>query len=160
VSDPRAVELPARDAPDPPVPEPQSPLPPLPEDRPAAPILGPRRLVRSFGAAFAGLGHLLRHEPNAQIHVGLALLATALGVWLGITPPEWALLATLFGLVIGLEAMNTAIEGLSDLAMPARDPRVRTIKDLAAAGVLAGALGAAGAGLCLFGPRLVHLLVG
>jgi diacylglycerol kinase len=160
VSDPRAVELPARVAPDPPAPEPHAPLAPLPEDRRGAPTLGPRRLLRSFAAAFAGLGHLLRHEPNAQIHAALALVATALGIWLGLTPPEWALLATLFGLVIGLEAMNTAIEGLSDLAMPAQDPRVRTIKDLAAAGVLAGALGAAGAGLCLFGPRLVHLLLG
>jgi len=155
LSDPRAVELPAPVAPDP-----SGPLATLPEERLPAPALGPRRLLRSFGAAFAGLGHLLRHEPNAQIHAALALLATALGVWLGLTPPEWALLATLFGLVIGLEAMNTAIEGLSDLAMPRRDPRVRTIKDLAAAGVLAGALGAAGAGLCLFGPRLMRLLAG
>jgi len=160
MSEPPAVELPPPVASDSAAAEPLAPLAPLPEDRRPAPALGPRRLLHSFGAAFAGLAHLLRHEPNAQIHAALALVATALGVWLGITPPEWALLATLFGLVIGLEAMNTAIEGLSDLAMPARDPRVRTIKDLAAAGVLAAALGAAGAGLCLFGPRLVRLLVG
>ena len=132
----------------------------LPAERRPGPTLGPRRLVRSFAAAFAGLAHLLRHEPNAQIHAGLALVATALGLWLELTLAEWALLMALFGLVLGLEAMNTAVEGLADLAMPGRDPRVRTIKDLAAAGVLAGALAAAAAGVFLFGPRLLRLLGG
>jgi diacylglycerol kinase len=135
-------------------------LPLLPEERQRAAPLAPRRLHRSFGAAFAGLGHLLRHEPNAQIHAALAAVATVLGLWLGLTPPEWALLMALFGLVIGLEAMNTAVEGLADLAMPRRDPRVATMKDLAAGGVLAAALAAAAAGLFLFGPRLWRLLGG
>ena len=135
-------------------------LPLLPEERwPSAP-LAPRRLWRSFGAAFLGLGHLLRHEPNAQIHAALAVIATALGLWLRLTPPEWALLMALFGLVIGLEAMNTAVEGLADLAMPRQDPRVATIKDVAAGGVLIAALAAAAAGLFLFGPRLLRLLGG
>jgi diacylglycerol kinase len=138
----------------------EEPLPLLPEERQGAAPLAPGRLRRSFGAAFLGLGHLLRHEPNAQIHAALALVATALGLWLGLTPPEWALLMALFGLVIGLEAMNTAVEGLADLAMPHRDPRVATIKDVAAGGVLAAALAAAAAGLFLFGPRLLHLLGG
>jgi len=135
-------------------------LPLLPEQRERAGALAPRRLRRSFGAAFAGLGHLLRHEPNAQIHAALAAVATALGLWLGLTPPEWALLMALFGLVIGLEAMNTVAEGLADLAMPRRDPRVATIKDVAAGGVLAAALAALAAGLFLFGPRLWRLFGG
>ena len=133
-------------------------LPLLPEERrPGAP-LAPRRLGRSFSAAFGGLAHLLRAEPNAQLHCALALLTTGLAIWLGLTPVEWAVLMALFGLVIGLEAINTAIEGLADLAMPHRDPRVATIKDVAAGGVLAGALAAATAGFCLFGPRLLRLL--
>src|SRR5581483_4755164 len=135
-------------------------LPLLPEQRERAGALAPRRLRRSFGAAFAGLGHLLRHEPNAQIHAALAAVATALGLWLGRTPPGWALLMALFGLVIGLEAMNTVAEGLADLAMPRRDPRVATIKDVAAGGVLAAALAALAAGLFLFGPRLWRLFGG
>jgi diacylglycerol kinase (ATP) len=135
-------------------------LPLLPEQRQRAAPLAPGRLRRSFGAAFAGLGHLLCHEPNAQIHAALALVATALGLWLGLTPPEWALLMALFGLVLGLEALNTAVEGLADLAMPYRDPRVATIKDVAAGGVLIAALAALAAGLFLFGPRLWRLLAG
>jgi diacylglycerol kinase len=130
----------------------------LPDERRPGPVLGPRRLARSFGAAFAGLAHLLRHEPNAQIHAALALVATALGLWLGLNSAEWAVLLALFGLVLGLEALNTAVEGLADLAMPRRDPRVRTIKDLAAAAVLVGALAAAAAGVFLFGPRLLRMV--
>jgi diacylglycerol kinase len=133
-------------------------LPLLPEERRARPPLHPRRLERSFAAAFAGLFHLVRHEPNAQIHLACALGASALGLWLGLPPLEWALVVVLFGLVIGLEAMNTAIEGLADLAMPAQDARVRTIKDLAAGGVLAAALAAAAAACVLFGPRLLRLI--
>jgi diacylglycerol kinase (ATP) len=132
----------------------------LPEERRARPALGPRRLGHSFRAAFLGLGHLLRHEPNAQIHAALALIATGLGLWLGLTAVEWALLMALFGLVLGLEAMNTAVEGLADLTLPRRDPRVGTVKDLAAAGVLVAALAAAAAGLFLFVPRLLRLLAG
>ena len=131
----------------------------LPEEQGGGrPVLGPRRLARSFAAAFLGLYHLLRHEPNAQIHATLALAATALAIWLGLPAHEWAILCALFGLVLGLEAMNTAIEGVADLAMPRQDPRVATIKDLAAAGVLIAALGAAAAGWFLFGPRLLRLL--
>ena len=145
---------------DPPGDEPQPPLALLPDERRARPILGPRRLAHSFGAAFGGLFHLLRHEPNAQIHAALALVATTLGLWLGLSPAEWAILVSLFGLVIGLEAMNTALEGLADLAVPQRDPRVATVKDLAAGGVLAAALAAAGVGLLLFAPRLLRLFGG
>ena len=130
----------------------------LPAERRAGPALAPRRLGRSFAAAFAGLWHLLRHEPNAQIHAALAVLATALAYWLGLPPAEWPVLAMVFALVIGLEAMNTAVEGLADLAMPRQDPRVRTIKDLAAGGVLVAAIAALAVGVCLFGPRLLRLL--
>jgi diacylglycerol kinase len=135
--------------------EPRAPAPGVRERR--APTLGPRRLARSFAAAFAGLAYLLRHEANARIHVALAGAAALLGLWLGLAPVEWALLATLYGLVIGLEALNSAVERLADLACPELDPRVQAIKDLAAAGVLVAALGAAGAGLAIFGPRLLRL---
>src|SRR5947199_6776653 len=87
---------------------------PWPPPRPRRRVLGPRRLVRSFGAAFAGLGHLLWREPNARIHGALALLATALGIWLGLSAAEGALLATLFCLVIGFDALNTAVVELAD----------------------------------------------
>ena len=130
---------------------------PVARDRRAA-TLGPRRLLRSFSAALAGCWLLLRVEANARIHVGLAVVAAALALWLGLTPAEWAILFGLYGLVLGLEAMNSAIERLADLVQPAPDPRVRAIKDLAASGVLVGAVAAAAAGLALFGPRLLRLL--
>jgi diacylglycerol kinase len=134
------------------------PLEPAGTESGACPVLGVQRLRRSFGAALAGLWWLVRREPNARIHVGLAALAVALALWLGLSPAEWALLVTLFGLVIGLEALNTAVERLADLAVPQPHPQVRLIKDLAAGGVLAAALAAAAAGVCLFGPRLLRVL--
>ncbi len=133
---------------------------PAPSPPPRRRVLSPRRLVRSFAYAFAGLGHLLWREPNARIHGGAALLAVALGLWLGLSAAEWAALLALFGLVIGLEAMNTAVEELADVVRPERDPRIQHLKDVAAGGVLAAALAAAAAGLVLFGPRLWHLLMG
>ena len=129
----------------------------LPAERRSAPTLGPRRLGRSFRAAFGGLFHLLRYEANARIHAAAIVLTTALGIWSGLTPGEWAAVLGLYGLVLGLEAMNTAVEGLADLAMPRHDPRVATIKDVAAGGVLVAAVAAAVAGLVIFGPRLWRL---
>ena len=115
---------------------------------------------RSFGYAFAGLAYLLWREPNARIHAGAVLLRLRAGRMARPGRCGVGALGRLCGLVIGLEAMNTAVEGLADLVHPARDPRVRHLKNLAAGGVLAAALAAAAGGCFLFGPRLWRLLGG
>lgn len=77
---------------------------------------------------------------------------------LGITPTEWCICLTLFGLVIALELVNTAIESVVDLVTTERKPLAKTAKDTAAGAVLVAAIMAAIVGLIIFVPRIASLL--
>ena len=113
--------------------------------------------LASFGHALRGLGVLLR-QPNAQIHVAVALGVTALGLALQVSALEWCALALAMALVLGAEALNTAIELVVDMAQPEWHALARDAKDVAAAGVLLASVGAAVVGLWVLGPKLWALL--
>jgi len=115
-------------------------------------------LVRSFGYAFAGIAHMLRTQRNAQIHLAITLLVLAAGVFFRITIAEWLALVLAIALVLSLEALNTAVEAVVDLAAPRFEPLAKRAKDAAAGAVLVSAIGAALAGLLVFVPRLLAWL--
>lgn len=113
--------------------------------------------LASFGHALRGLGVLLR-QPNAQIHVAAALAVTALGLALQVSALEWCALALAMALVLGAEALNTAIELVVDMVQPEWHALARDAKDVAAAGVLLASVGASVVGLWVLGPKLWALL--
>jgi diacylglycerol kinase len=116
------------------------------------------RLLRSFRCAARGLALVFVREPNARWH-GLAVaVVIAGGVWLDISRVEWAVVMLACGVVIAAEALNTAVERLADRVSGEHEDAIRTVKDLAAGGVLAAALGAAAAAGFIFGPRLLERL--
>lgn len=117
-------------------------------------------LVRAFRFAFEGAIYVIRHERNAQIQLVAAAAATLIGIWLGLGPVEWAVLALTMGLVIGLECLNTAVEITVTLVSPEEHPLAKAAKDVAAAGVLVGAIVSVAIGLFLFGPRLIARFFG
>src|SRR5689334_18190851 len=109
---------------------------------------------RSFGYAIKGLSTLYR-ETNARIHAVATGLVIALGVALGLRPLEWTLLAIAATVVWVAEALNTALEALSDAAVPEHSPHIAVAKDVAAGAVLLASLGALAVGLLVFLPHLV-----
>lgn len=111
----------------------------------------------ALGHAVRGLGVLMR-EPNAQIHVLVALAVTVLGFGLKIDATEWCALLLSMALVLGAEALNTAIELVVDLVQPEWHALARDAKDVAAAGVLICSLAAASVGGWVFLPRLWVLI--
>lgn len=117
------------------------------------------RLWRSFGFAWEGVRYLFRHEPNARIHLLLSVAAVALAAGLGFSGVEWAILALTIGVVFAAEALNTAIEVLTDLVSPDYHPKAKAAKDVAAAAVTLVALAAVGVGLFLYLPKLMALLL-
>jgi len=117
-------------------------------------------LVRAFRFAFEGAIYVIRSERNARIQLVLAAAAAVVGIWLGLGPIEWAVLALTMGLVIGLEWMNTAVEITVTLASPDEHPLAKSAKDVAAASVLVGAIVSVAIGLFLLGPRLVARFFG
>lgn len=60
-------------------------------------------------------------------------------------------------MVLGLEAVNTAIERTLDTLHPERDERIRNVKDIAAGAVLTASILAVVVGLLVFIPYLVNL---
>jgi diacylglycerol kinase len=127
-------------------------------DRAQSPPPSLGRTVRSFGYAAAGLGYLVRTQPNFRVHLAATAAVLLLAVGLSATGVEIAVLMLAIGLVLVAEAMNTALEAVVDLASPAIHPLARIAKDVAAAGVLLAALFAAAIGLVILAPRLLALL--
>jgi len=116
--------------------------------------------VRSFGHAFRGLALLVRSEPNARIHAAASVAVCGLAFFLGVGRADWALLVFAIVAVFAAEALNTAIEVLADRVCEDPDPAIGRAKDLAAAGVLVAAAGAAAVGLLVLGPPLWRVIAG
>lgn len=112
-------------------------------------------LYKSFGYAFQGIFHTIRTERNIKIHCTAAILVTIFGIWLQISKTEWMICFILFGLILALELMNTAIEATVDLCTKDRRPLAKKAKDAAAGAVLIAAIFAAVIGLMIFIPRLL-----
>jgi len=74
--------------------------------------------------------------------------------WFGVSDMEWIALVLAIALVMGAEAMNTALEYVVDLASPDWHALARDAKDVAAAAVLVCSVGAAVVGAVVFWPYL------
>jgi diacylglycerol kinase len=94
-------------------------------------------------------------QPNARIHCFAALTVLVLGLWLGVSRMEWLSLTLAIGLVMAMEAMNTAVELVVDLASPEWHALARDAKDVAAAAVLLASIAALVTGLWVFTPYLL-----
>lgn len=91
---------------------------------------------RSFPHAFRGIGWMINTQGNAQVHVLAAALITAMGFWLRISSWEWCCILICMAMVLAAEAVNTAIEQLTDLVSPEHHPLAGRAKDVAAGAVL------------------------
>ena len=97
---------------------------------------------------------MLRTQRNAWIHALFSIGITVMGLWLRISAVEWAILILTYMAVWMAEFMNTALEAIVDMTMPQPHPLAKVAKDVAAAAVLIGAIGAVIIGLLILGPPL------
>jgi diacylglycerol kinase len=114
----------------------------------------------SFRYAFEGWWFVVRTQRNAWIHAVVSVVVFGLAFWLGLSRWEWALIIVATMAVWMAEFVNTALEALVDMVMPEYHPLAKTAKDVAAAAVLVGAIGAVLIGLLILGPPLWARLVG
>jgi diacylglycerol kinase len=115
--------------------------------------------VESFRYAFEGWWYVIRTQRNAWIHAAITVGVCLLALWLRLPPRDWAVLILTIMVVWVAEFMNTALEALVDITAPDHHPLAKAAKDVAAAAVLVGALGAVIVGLLLMGPPLWQRLV-
>jgi len=118
-----------------------------------------RNLLDSFRYAFAGLSYALRTQRNTRIHLAIAATVVAMGVWLGLSFTDWAVLILTIGFVLVSEMLNTVAETLVDLINPGYHPLAKTIKDVTAGAVLLTALISVIVGLVVLGPPLLNRLM-
>ncbi|UOF88927.1 diacylglycerol kinase family protein [Fodinisporobacter ferrooxydans] len=121
-----------------------------------------KRLIRSFGYAFAGLAYALATQQNMRIHFVIATIAILATIVLDVS--KYGMIAVFFSivLVICMELVNTAIEKTIDYADKGVHPFAKIAKDTAAAAVLLAALNAIITGYlvfsdCVFPFRIRHL---
>ncbi len=115
-------------------------------------------LFKAFGHAFNGLSRFIRTDRNGRIHFSISLLVCIAGFYFRISHTEWMLLLLCFPVVLGLEMMNHAIEKLCDTVHPGQHPYIKTVKDVAAAGVLFASIIASVIGCIVFIPKILLLV--
>ncbi len=118
----------------------------------------PKTLFNSFKYAFSGIKYSFFAEANMQIHVTIMTLVIIFGFVFNISLFEWIACILLFGGVISLELVNTAIEVTIDMMTKEIDPMAKIAKDTAAGAVLVMAIVAFVIGLIIFVPKITLAL--
>jgi diacylglycerol kinase len=117
-----------------------------------------RNRWHSFSAAVQGAIYTLRTQRNTWIELAAAVVVAMAGIWLRIQPLEWAVLAVTIAMILALEAVNSAIEAVVDLASPDYHDLARIAKDCAAGAMIFAVLGSLGVAAAIFGPPIARLL--
>ena len=110
-------------------------------------------LAAAFHCAIKGVIAAL-HERNFKIELCFMVVCILLGLFFHISPFEWLIVVLCFGLVLGGECFNTALEAVVDLASPDFCELARIAKDAAAGAVLLFSLASFVVGVIIFLPRL------
>ena len=114
-----------------------------------------KKLIESFKYAIEGIYTGIQEEKNMKIHIFIMILVIILGIMLRISKIEWIICIILFGNVISLELINTAIENAVDLITKENNPKAKIAKDTAAGAVLIMAISSAIIGLAIFIPKII-----
>ena len=96
-------------------------------------VTPPRKgLLHALDAARYSLAGLRRlwQETAARLEIGAAGLVALLFLWRGAEVWHWLVAAALLALVLAVEALNTAIEELTDRLSPEWSRMARDAKDL------------------------------
>ena len=113
-----------------------------------------KNIINSFKYAFEGIFTALKAEKNMKIHFIIMILVIILGIILKISRIEWIICIILFGFVISLELINTAIENTVDLITQEKNPKAKIAKDVSAGAVLIAAITAVVVGFIIFVPKI------
>ena len=116
-------------------------------------------LPTSFLYAAKGLKYAFSTQRNFRIHVGFALVAFGLGLFLGLNKSDLAIMALTATSVLIVELLNTAIESVVDLAIGKKfHPLAQIAKDCSAGAVLVASIGSLLIASLLLLPPLVKTL--
>ena len=107
-----------------------------------------------LGFALAGIATGWRRERSFRTQTAIAGGALAGLLVLHPAPVWWAVVALSVALVLALELLNSALEGVIDLLHPGIHPEIKAIKDMTAGAVLVMSIAAIAVGAALMVERL------
>lgn len=117
------------------------------------------RFFRGFFFAGRGIFEACK-QRNFRFHLCAAAFAIFFAArFYSFSAEKWAILLLTCSAVLSLEAVNTAIEKLSDRITEENDDRIRAAKDCAAGAVLIAAAFAVAVGVSLFWNTSVFSLI-
>ena len=100
-----------------------------------------KKFVKSFKYSFIGLQHAFRYEQNFRIMLILVLASLVpLVIW---PMEEWQKVAVVIAgvMMLAVELVNTTIERMMDVLLPASLEEIRIIKDVMAGAALMASVG-------------------
>jgi diacylglycerol kinase (ATP) len=103
--------------------------------RPDKSTTGPVRLSRAFASTWRGFRAAWREEEAFRQECLLALVVVPLGIWLGNSGIERALLVGPMFVVLAIELVNSAVEATVDRIGLERHPLSAIAKELGSAAV-------------------------
>lgn len=112
---------------------------------------------KSFSYAFKGLVFSLK-QRNMKVIFTCAILTVLAALFLKVNSNDWCILLICIGVVISLEMMNSAIEGVVDLISPEQNEKAGRIKDMAAGAVLVTAFISLIIGVIILGKYFLSFL--
>ena len=118
-----------------------------------------QKRIKSFGYAFQGIAKLVKKEHNAWIHCAITICVIPAGFIFNLSTTEWISIIIIIGAVFSAEAINSAIEAISDLVSPEYNESIKQTKDLAAGAVLIMAIVAVIIGLIIFIPKIIPYIL-
>jgi diacylglycerol kinase (ATP) len=101
------------------------------------------RLVDAARYSLAGLGAAIRHEDAFRMELALCAVLAPLGLWLGETGVQRALLVGSLFLVLIVELLNSAVEAAVDRVSFDEHPLAKRAKDIGSAAVMLSLVAAA-----------------
>ncbi len=113
------------------------------------------RIVKALGYSVQGLRACYRHEAAFRQEVWAALLIIPLGLWLGDSGVERALLTGSWLLVMVVELLNSAVEAAIDRFGSEYQELSGRAKDMGSAAVFLSLLLAATVWLLILAPRVM-----
>lgn len=116
------------------------------------------RKYRNFRHSWRAIRFLWRSEFSFQLQVMFGFLVIVVSWFIELSPMEFAIVILAIGVVLSVEAINTAIEELCDHVTPEEHPKVGIVKDLGSGASLLIGSCAIIVGLFIFIPHIVSLL--
>lgn len=113
--------------------------------------------IKSVGFAVKGAYKLVTTEHSVMVQFSIMLIMIFAGFYCNISREEWMLQILAFGLVLGIEGLNTAVEKIADFIHPEFHDRIGFIKDIAAGAVLFAAFSAIAIGAIIYVPKIFNL---